>query len=116
VELAIWDVIRRRPPNLSTGGSGNPIVVVHGPDRGTWQERMPRDPGRVSAPRHTLRSCTSTPYARPDVEVLVDGICYPGEARGYWDADGQPVVNVHSRAVANETHLETFPATQVRSV
>jgi hypothetical protein len=53
--------------------------------------------------------------ARPDVEVQVDGVWYPGEARGYWDRDGQPVVNVQWRAAANQTRLDTFPAARVRS-
>jgi hypothetical protein len=53
--------------------------------------------------------------ARPDVVVLVDGVWHPGEARGYWDVDGQPVVNVQWRAAPGETRLDTFPADRVRS-
>jgi hypothetical protein len=54
--------------------------------------------------------------ARPDVEVLVDGTWYPGEARGYWDGDdGQAIIDVQWRSAPGQARIDGFPAERVRS-
>jgi len=52
----------------------------------------------MSAPRATVGGMRIyRADERPDVEVLVDGTWWPGELRGTWTRDGQPVANVSWR-------------------
>jgi hypothetical protein len=56
------------------------------------------------------------PHERPDVEVLVDGTWHPGELRGWWDRDGERLVNVSWRAAVGTTYIDTVRADRVREV
>jgi len=58
------------------------------------------------------------PHERPDVEVLVDGVWFPGELRmwtqrddGTWSADVR-----WSEGTGASSRLDTFPADQIRPV
>lgn len=54
------------------------------------------------------------PDQRPDVEVLRDGVWYPGELRAWQSrADGW-WANVQYRTAPGMTYLDTVPADQVR--
>jgi hypothetical protein len=53
---------------------------------------------------------------RPDVEVEVDGVWYPGELRGWWDRGGVRLMDAQWRARPTETRIDTFPVSRVREV
>jgi hypothetical protein len=56
------------------------------------------------------------PHERPQVEVLVDGVWYPGELRGEWRRHGRRLCNVSWRPRVGLARLDTVTADRVRLV
>jgi len=57
---------------------------------------------------------TYKPHERPDIEVLVNGIWYPGQLRASWRRHGRKFHSVSWTERPGMTRLDTVPAARVR--
>ena len=56
------------------------------------------------------------PADRPFVEVLHGEVWYPGLLRGWWDRDGERLLNVEWTVSPGETYIETVGVGRVREI